>query len=99
MKLKAAFLAVSVALASVATPAAAQSFRPDQLAPERPRDQVREGRRMPLSEVFQRLRARYGGSQVDVLEDSGAVYVIRWKTGDGRVLDLTVDARSGAVLR
>ena len=81
-----------------APPAAYAQFRPDSLAPERPREQVREGRRLPLSEVFQRLRARYGGSQVDVLEDRGSVYVIRWKTGEGRVIDLTVDARTGAVL-
>lgn len=73
-------------------------FRPDNLAPERPREQVREGRRVSMGEVFQRLRARYGGSQVDVLEDRGSIYVIRWKTGEGRVIDLTVDARTGDVV-
>lgn len=51
-----------------------------------------------MGEVFQRLRARYGGSQVDVLEDRGSIYVIRWKTGEGRVIDLTVDARTGDVV-
>lgn len=88
-----------LSLACAATPASAQGvFRPDQLAPDSARQEVREGRRLPLGELFQRLRARYGGSQVDVLEDRGATYLIRWKTGDGRVMDLLVDARTGAVI-
>lgn len=70
-----------------------------QLAPDRAREDVREGRRLSLGEIYQRLRARFGGDAVDVLEDRGDIYVIRWKTRDGQVRDVAVDARSGQVLR
>ena len=104
MKTPLRILACAVVLASSGGAAALASPAPQaalfaQLAPDRAREDVREGRRLSLGEIYQRLRARFGGDAVDVLEDRGDVYVIRWKTRDGQVRDVAVDARSGQVLR
>lgn len=99
------FLACALILAcsgggpALARPAAGEAALFAQLAPDRARDDVREGRRLSLGEIYQRLRGRFGGDAVDVLEDRGDLYVIRWKTRDGQVRDVVVDARSGQVLR
>jgi hypothetical protein len=104
MKISSILLAAA-ALFGFAVPAQADPRPPTasalfaQLAPSSARDDVREGRRLSLGEIYQRLRARFGGDAVDVLEDRGDSYVIRWKTRDGDVRDVVVDARSGQVLR
>jgi len=72
-------------------------FQPDQLAPSQPRDAVREGRQMPLSAIVARLRRQFGGELLDA-NQVGDVYRIRWKTAEGRLLDLSVDAQTGAIV-
>ena len=72
----------------------------DQLAPSSPRDGVRSGRQVPLGEVIGQLRQRYGGEMVNADQQGDPpVYRVRWKTGDGRLVDVQVDARTGAVMR
>ncbi len=72
----------------------------DQLAPSSPRDGVRSGRQVPLGEVVGQLRQRYGGEMVNADQQGDPpVYRVRWKTGDGRLVDVQVDARTGAVMR
>jgi uncharacterized membrane protein YkoI len=69
-------------------------------APES-RDATRSGQVVPLSSVTAQLRARFGGRLINSqLVDRGnqPVYMIRWETEDGSLIDFTVDARSGAIL-
>ncbi len=72
----------------------------DQLAPSSPRDGVRSGRQVPLGEVVGQLRQRYGGEMVNADQQGDPpVYYVRWKTSDGRLVDVQVDARTGEVMR
>jgi len=69
-----------------------QNWSPDQA-----RDGVRQGRLRPLSDIKAELQARHGGELLGaslVNEGDRPVYLIRWRTGDGRLLDLRIDARS-----
>jgi uncharacterized membrane protein YkoI len=68
------------------------------------RDAVRQGRHMPLRDVLRAVANQIPGSPrgQPVLQERGdghAVYLLRWQTPDGRLLDLVVDAETGAVLR
>lgn len=98
-----AFLFSLLALAATLTPDLADAqgrrspFQPDQLAPSQPRDAVREGRQVPLSSIVARLRRQYGGELLDA-NQVGDTYRIRWKTAEGRLLDLRVDAQTGAIV-
>ena len=65
----------------VTPPAIAQDWR-NQWSPGQARDSVRQGKTVPLSQIFQSLKRQYGD----------------WMTGDGRKMRFTVDARTGAVL-
>lgn len=73
-------------------------------SPDEAREAVREGRHRPLRDVLRGVRNQIDGEMVDVqgLEERGggrAVYRIRWRTPDGRLLDLRVDAETGQVMR
>ena len=62
---------------------------------------MREGKTVPLSQIFQNLKRQYGGYQLnaDLFDNGGNPrYKIDWMTGDGRKMRFTVDARSGRVL-
>jgi len=80
-----------------------QSLRPDDRAPRAPDSEV-----VPLPEVFEMLRERYGGYQVDAElyaerdAQTGHIryrYRVLWMTGDGRRLRLEVNAGSGNIER
>ena len=66
------------------------------------RQAVREGRHVPLGQVLAAIRARTPGRQLDAgLErgpDGRPVYRVRWAGDNGRRIDYTVDAESGAIL-
>lgn len=73
-------------------------------SPDDARNAVREGRHRPLRELLRSVEAQYPGQLIGVsgLEERGdgrAVYRLRWRTHDGRLLDLAVDAESGALTR
>jgi len=93
--------ALLLALGLVVTPPAiAQDWR-NQWSPGQARDSVREGKTVPLSQIFQNLKRQYGGYQLnaDLFDNGGNPrYRIDWMTGDGRKMRFTVDARSGRVL-
>lgn len=100
MMFRAAFLSL-LALVALASGAEAQvSLR---LSPDDARQGVNGGRQLPLRDIVRTVRAQVPGELVDVigLEQQGArlVYLLRWKTDDGRILTLTVDAETGAVQR
>ncbi len=60
------------------------------------RDGVQQGRIRPLGDIIRDLEGRYGGrllGQELVQNGQRPFYRIRWMTGDGRRLDLVVDAQ------
>ncbi|MDO1558127.1 hypothetical protein Q0812_01620 [Brevundimonas sp. 2R-24] len=72
-----------------------------QLRQERAREESRGGRRVELGEVVRRLQSSRPGRMLGAREQGGGdrvVYVIRWEYPNGRVSDIMVDARTGAVI-
>ena len=72
------------------------SFRQD-----RAREESREGRRVSASEVARNVSRGREGRMLGINERNMGgrpVYVVRWEYPGGRVADITVDARSGAVI-
>ncbi|WP_156893962.1 hypothetical protein [Brevundimonas aveniformis] len=60
-----------------------------------------EGQRVPLSDVVRRLRASRQGQMLDAqatTRDGRAIYVIIWEYPGGRIGNIYVDQRTGAVL-
>jgi uncharacterized membrane protein YkoI len=82
---------------------AAHAQNPFRLSPDDARQAVTGGKQLALRDIVRSVRAQLPGELVDVLglESRGQrmVYRLRWKTADGRILDLDVDAETGAVLR
>lgn len=74
----------------------------NQFSPGEARDARKEGRTVPLSNIFQSLKREYGGYQLGAdlysQESGGAVYEIDWLTDDGRKVHVTVDAQTGAII-
>ena len=66
------------------------------------RDGVRQGRFQSMGEILNRLRQREPGQQLDagLREGPGGrpVYRVRWAAKNGRLIDYTVDAQTGAIL-
>jgi uncharacterized membrane protein YkoI len=57
----------------------------------------------PLREILRQVEQQLPGQLVGAarLDNMGgrSVYLLRWRTADGRLLDIAVDAESGAILR
>lgn len=84
-----------LALALAATPA----WTADQ---ERARSARERGTTLPLAALLAAIERDLGGRMIDVeLEDDGGrlVYEINLLLGDGRVIELEVDARTGHWLK
>ncbi|MFN5083583.1 MAG: hypothetical protein ACK5WW_03355 [Brevundimonas sp.] len=70
-----------------------------QLRQSEAREETREGRRMELGELLRRVAAGRPGRMVPGgVQPRGDVYVIQWEYPGGRVVDITVDARTARVL-
>lgn len=83
--------------------AAAQSRDPlaGSWRQDRAREESQRGQRMSASEVVRRVSAGRPGRMLGVNERSmggRVVYVVRWEYPGGRVADITVDGRTGAVM-
>ena len=74
----------------------------NQFSPGQARESVKEGKTVPLSQIFKDLKREYGGYQLGAdlfrKDDGSAVYEIDWITGDGRKVHFVVDARTGQIL-
>lgn len=71
------------------------------LRQDRAREESREGRRVSASEVARSVSRGREGRMLGINERNmggRAVYVVRWEYPGGRVADITVDARTGAVI-
>jgi uncharacterized membrane protein YkoI len=106
MMVRALLLAALLAAPLAAPAAQAQSWRPDltqRLSNDAARDAVRAGRQRSLDEILPLVRAQLGGGLVKaegVAERNGrTVYLLRWKTDDGRLIFIEVDAETGAIQR
>jgi uncharacterized membrane protein YkoI len=94
------------ALAALAAPTAAQAetavsqARPEAILIAQARGDD-EGPRISLSEVVRRLRATRQGSMLDAqatTRGGRAIYVVIWEYPGGRIGNIYVDARTGAVI-
>ena len=96
-----AVLLLVIMLACAAPYALAQngpghSFSADQAKTARDRGDI-----VPLGSIFRKLKARYGGYQIDANlynRQGGQIYVIDWMTAKAERLQITVDARTGRIL-
>ncbi|NDC59932.1 MAG: hypothetical protein EBZ50_14140 [Alphaproteobacteria bacterium] len=96
---------LALALFGAAAPAAHAQPGIDlrsRLSADDARDAVRAGRKRPLEALLPGIRAEIGGGLVKVEgageRDGQPVYILRWKTGDGRLIFIEVDAETGAIL-
>lgn len=94
------------ALAALAAPAVAQAettaiqARPEAVLVSQARGDD-QGPRISLSEVVRRLRATRQGSMLDAqatTRGGRAIYVVIWEYPGGRIGNIYVDARTGAVI-
>lgn len=97
---KTLLLSALIALAAAVPPAAAQSrgggaVQPGWMMPAQDREQ--QPRVVPVREVVQMLRSRFGGELVSArLEgDRRPIYLIRWRMPNDEYRDFVVDAVSG----
>ena len=72
------------------------------MAPGQARDDVNNGEALPYSTIKDRLMEKYRGevlrAELFKLENGKLQYEFSWKTGDGRFLELKVDAMTGNVV-
>lgn len=57
--------------------------------------------RMPLAQVLKRIEARFPGRALNVRlrkDDEQPVYRVKWLGEDGKVREVTADARSGKIV-
>lgn len=99
--------ALLLALALFGAVAPAASAQPvfdlrSRLTADDARDAVRAGRKKPLEALLPAIRAEFGGALLKVEgageRDGRPIYILRWKTGDGRLIFIEVDAETGAIL-
>ena len=96
-------IAILLCAAVLATPvpALAQGQYGNSFSADEARNARDKGDVVPLRDIFQRLKQRYGGYQVDANlynRDRGQVYVIDWMTDKGERIRVTVDAKTGRIL-
>lgn len=64
---------------------------------DRAREEAETGRRLSLSEVVRIVQSGRDGRMLGV-RPAGDTAVVRWEYPGGRVVDITVDARSGRII-
>lgn len=96
---------ILAALAALAVPAAAHAGTETQVRPPEAtlvaQQRGDDGQRVSLSEVVRRLRATRQGSMLDAqatTRGGRAIYVVIWEYPGGRIGNIYVDQRTGAVI-
>jgi uncharacterized membrane protein YkoI len=104
--MKTSAILVLLAALAVAAPSQAQGWKPDlgqRLDGERARDAWQAGKMRRLDELLPVIREQLGGDLVKSEgvgeRDGRPVYLLRWRTGDGRLVFIEVDGETGRVLR
>ncbi|MDB5420582.1 MAG: hypothetical protein JWR59_529 [Brevundimonas sp.] len=97
-------LALVIAATPVAATADAWAFPSVQTSAQidggrrdKAREEAETGRRLSLSEVVRIVQSGREGRMLGV-RPSGDTAVVRWEYPGGRVVDITVDARSGRII-
>lgn len=96
-----AFLAGAAICAATAGTAYAKRGRGRGGDHERARRALKEGEVRPLAEILEEIRRRFGGEVIEVEldeDDDRTVYELTILTHSGRLLEVVVDAATGAVL-
>lgn len=94
-------LALSVAPAALAAPEGVQmaqvEIQPHGLIPIQDRGGHRRDDVLPLREIVDMVRSRFGGDLIGARLEQGPrpVYVLRWRMPNNDVQDIRVDAVSG----
>ena len=88
-------LALLIAAAPLAGAAAAQDD--DQSRRDKAREETRDGQRMELGEIVRRVQSSREGRMLGVTP-RGDTYIVRWEYPGGRIVDITVDARTGRII-
>jgi len=89
------FLAALIALGAAGTEVAAQDRR-SSMSQDEARERARDERRISSSEALSIARQRAGRARyVGALPPRGDSYVFRFEDDNGRIFDISVDARSG----
>jgi uncharacterized membrane protein YkoI len=94
-------LLAAAALTATVTPALSAAQNGSSFTADQARNARDKGDVLPLSQIFRRLEARYGGYQIDAKlfpRERGPVYEIDWQTGKGERIRLKVDAKTGRIL-
>ena len=93
-----------LATASVAEAATAQvaasadvMLQVDGSRREKARSEAQNGRRMDLSDIVRMVESGREGRMLGV-RPQGENYVVRWEYRGGRIVDITVDGRTGRVI-
>lgn len=93
-----------MAVSALAQPAHAQGFRLQQnLTPDEARDSRKAGKTIPVREAVKIVRQRYDVREllnaytVANRDGSPRIHVVRIITGDGRRLDVQVNAQTGRI--
>ena len=98
---KTASILLIAALTAFAAPAHGQGQWGNSFTADEARTARDKGDVVPLRTIFNRLKSKYGGYQIDANlfnRDRGQVYVIDWMTDKGERIRVTVDAKTGRTL-
>ena len=94
-------LLAALALSTSLSPFEARGQLYNSFTADEARNARDKGAVKPLNQIFQQLKKRYGGYQVDanLFNCNGTqVYFIDWVTENGRRMKFTVDAKTGRIL-
>ena len=102
-------ITLALATAPLATASAAQAATAQVVASadvmlqvdgsrrEKARSEAQNGRRMDLSDIVRRVESGREGRMLGV-RPQGENYVVRWEYRGGRIVDITVDGRTGRII-
>ena len=95
LRLRLTLLTLLLAAAPLAE--AAATVQIDGPRRDRAREEIQDGQRMELRDIVRRVQAGRDGRMLGV-SPRGDTYVVRWEYPGGRVVDITVDARTGRII-
>ncbi len=95
IRLRHILLALLLAAAPLADATAAVQI--DGPRRDKAREEAQDGQRLELRDIVRRVQAGRDGRMLGV-SPRGDTYVVRWEYPGGRVVDITVDARTGRII-
>ncbi len=96
-RLRLTLLTLLLAAAPLADAAASAAVQIDGPRRDKAREETQDGQRLELRDIVRRVQAGREGRMLGV-SPRGDTYVVRWEYPGGRVVDITVDARTGRII-